>query len=111
MEKIYEKSYEGENLYATLCTMQGQGFIRCFWVDCVLSMEEIIKSRRKGNEKFIVVFRCTGAELFPQKEGITSRFSFYKREEPESRLFLLDYVSESVYSISWEEAEAFLETK
>ena len=103
-----EKIYEGNNPYVTLCYNVGQDVIMHYWPDCLVSMQEIMEKRQEGETKFIVVFRRLGAELFPRNKGISARFSFYKREEPESRLFLLDYVSESVYSISWEEAEEVL---
>ena len=111
MEELYKKSYEGENLYATLCNEEAQSFMKCFWSDCVLSMEEIMEARQEGETAFIVVFRMLGAELFPVKKGVRERFSFYKKNEPEAKVFLLDYGSDTVYSLSWDEAEAIMRKK
>ena len=105
---IMEKIYEGNNIYVTLCYNVGQDVIMHYWPDCLLSMQEIMEKRQEGETKFIVVFRRLGAELFPRNEGISARFSFYKREEPESRVFLLDYILKRAYSVSWEEAEEVL---
>lgn len=111
MKELYKKSYKGENLYATLCCIKGEYFIVSHWTDCVLSMEEIMEEQKEGETVFIVVFRHNGAELFPMKKGVSERFSFYKSEEPESKVFLLDYDSECVYSLSWDEAETILGNK
>lgn len=111
MEEIFKKSYDGENLYATLCSIKGESFLERHWADCVLSMEEIMKAQKDGETAFIVVFRKLGAELFPVKKGVSKRFSFYKKNEPEAKVFLLDYDSECVYSLSWDEAEAILNNK
>ena len=111
MEELYKKSYEGENLYATLCNEEAQSFMKCFWSDCVLSMEEIMEARQEGETAFIVVFRKLGAELFPVKKGVSERFTFYEREEKDAKVFLLDYGSDTVYSLSWDEAEAILGNK
>lgn len=111
MEELFKKSYDGENLYATLCYQWGQTFIEHYWGDCVLSMEAIMEEQKEGETAFIVVFRKLGAELFPVKKGGSERFSFYKKNEPEAKVFLLDYVSECVYSLSWDEAEAILGNK
>ena len=111
MEEIFKKSYKGENLYATLCNEEAQSFMKCFWSDCVLSMEEIMEARQEGETAFIVVFRRLGAELFPVKKGVSERFTFYEREEKDAKVFLLDYDSECVYSLSWDEAEAILGNK
>ena len=111
MEEIFKKSYKGENLYAKLCNEEAQAFMKCYWSDCVLSMEEIMEARQEGETAFIVVFRKLGAELFPVKKGVSERFTFYKKNEPESKVFLLDYDSECVYSLSWDEAEAILGNK
>lgn len=108
MEEIFKKSHKGENLYATLCNEEAQSFMKCYWSDCVLSMEEIMEARQEGETAFIVVFRKLGAELFPVKKGVSERFSYYKREEKDAKVFLLDYDSECVYSLSWDEAEAIL---
>ena len=111
MEELYKKSYEGENLYATLCNEEAQSFMKCFWSDCVLSMEEIMEARQEGETAFIAVFRKLGAELFPVKKGVSERFTFYEREEKDAKVFLLDYGSDTVYSLSWDEAEAILGNK
>ena len=111
MEEIFKKSYKGENLYATLCNEEAQSFMKCYWSDCVLSMEEIMEARQEGETAFIVVFRRLGAELFPVKKGVIERFTFYEREEKDAKVFLLDYDSECVYSLSWDEAEAILGNK
>ena len=111
MEELFKKSYKGENLYATLCNEEAQSFMKCYWSDCVLSMEEIMEARQEGETTFIVVFRRLGAELFPVKKGVSERFSYYKREEKDTKVFLLDYDSECVYSLSWDEAEAILGNK
>lgn len=111
MEELYKKSYEGENLYATLCNEEAQSFMKCFLSDCVLSMEEIMEARQEGETAFIVVFRRLGAELFSVKKGVSERFTFYEREEKDAKVFLLDYDSECVYSLSWDEAEAILGNK
>ena len=129
MEKFYQKKYENENLYATLCYDVGQDFVERYWADrilsiqeieeaqdfierywagCILSIQEIIKEKEKGESKFIIVFRRLGAELFPINKGVTERFSFYKDEGKEVKIFLLDYESESIYSLSWGEAEDVL---
>ena len=108
MEKFYQKKYEKENLYATLCYDVAQDFIKNYWADCILSMQEITEEKDKGESRFIVVFRRCGAELFPVNKGITERFTFYKKEEKEAKIFLLDYESETIYSLSWEEAEDML---
>ena len=111
MEELYKKSYKGENLYARLCNEEAQSFIKCYWSDCVLSMGEIMEAQKEGETAFIVVFRKLGAELFPVKKGVSERFSYYKREEKDAKVFLLDYDSECVYSLSWDEAEAILGNK
>ena len=111
MEELFKKSYDGENLYATLCSIKGESFLERHWADCVLSMEEIMKAQKEGETAFIAVFRKLGAELFPVKKGVSERFSYYEREEKDAKVFLLDYVSECVYSLSWDEAEAILGNK
>lgn len=111
MEELYKKSYKGENLYATLCNREAQSFMEGYWSDCVLSMEEIMEARKEGETAFIVVFRKLGAELFPVKKGVSERFSFYKKNAPEAKVFLLDYDSECVYSLSWDDAETILGNK
>ena len=111
MEELYKKSYKGENLYARLCNEEAQSFMKCYWSDCVLSMEEIMEAQKEGETAFIVVFRKLGAELFPVKKGVSKRFSFYKKNEPEAKVFLLDYDYEAVYSLSWDEAETILGNK
>ena len=108
MEEILKKRYKGENLYATLCNEEAQSFMKCYWSDCVLSMEEIMEAQKEGETAFIAVFRKLGAELFPIKKGVSERFSYYKREEKDAKVFLLDYDPECVYSLSWDEAEAIL---
>lgn len=108
MEEIFKKSHKGENLYARLCNEEAQSFMKCYWSDCVLSMEEIMEAQKEDETAFIVVFRKLGAELFPVKKGVSERFSYYKREEKDAKVFLLDYDSECVYSLSWDEAEAIL---
>lgn len=108
MEKFYHKKYKKEDLYATLCYDVAQNFIKCYWADCILSMQEIIEEKEKGESKFIIVFRRLGAELFPINKGVTERFSYYKKEEKEVKIFLLDYEAESIYSLSWGEAEDVL---
>lgn len=111
MEEIFKKSYKGENLYARLCNEEAQSFMKCYWSDCVLSMEEIMEAQKEGETAFIVVFRKLGAELFPVKKGVSERFSFYKKNEKGAKVFLLDYDSECVYSLSWDEAETILGNK
>ena len=111
MEELFKKSYKGENLYATLCNEEAQSFMKCYWSDCVLSMEEIMEAQKEGEAAFIVVFRRLGAELFPVKKGVSERFTFYEREEKDAKVFLLDYGSDTVYSVSWAEAEAILGNK
>lgn len=111
MEEIFKKSYKGENLYARLCNEEAQSFMKCYWSDCVLSMEEIMEAQKEGETAFIAVFRKLGAELFPVKKGVSERFSYYKENEKGAKVFLLDYVSECVSSLSWDEAEAILGNK
>ena len=103
-----KKIYGGNRPYITLCYDIGQKVIKHYWADCVVSMAEILEEKQKGEKFIVVVFRRYGAEVFPRNKGISARFSYYKQEETESSLFLLDYETKSVYSISWEEAEEIL---
>lgn len=103
-----KKFYQGENLYSYICYRVAQNFIKYYWPDCVVSTQEIIEEKHNGESKFVVVFRKMGAELFPINKGATERFYFYKKEENQAKIFLLDYTSETAYSLSWEEAEDIL---
>ena len=108
MKKLYENNH-GWDLYCALILEKGDK-VKRYWLDCVLSMDEIHKYREQGVDSFVAILRENGAELFPV--GIPcnkERFRYYAKNEPESSVYVLNYKTSTIWGAEvWGEADELL---
>ena len=110
MKKLYEKNC-GWDLYCRLLLEKGDK-VKCYWLDCVISMDSIHKYRETGVDSFVAILRENGAVLLPigtDKEHSLMMVRHYAINEPDSLMYVLNYKEKTIYELeAWDEAETII---